>query len=371
MKKIGLVTIVDYTNYGNRLQNYAAQQVLRSLGCDVVTIVNEQLVSGTVVGKRSLIKRLFGLNVGALWRRMVRSVHKKKRDLVTKSKHDKLKKFSSSHIRESDFVIRVDDIPADLSDAFDAFVVGSDQVWNPRFRKGSPIDFLRFTERAKRVSYSASFGVSEIPSQYRDSYQTWLSEFAHLSVREDSGADIIRQLTGREAAVLCDPTLMLDKDQWLSISSVSLLKPRGAYLLTYFLGGISKEVEQLISRLVKEHHLEVVHLGSFKQMNRYDTDLGEFIDYIQSSFIFLTDSFHGTVFSILFDKPFIVFDRQGTLPSMSSRIDTLLRKFDLMDHKWENGRVSGDVFNTDNRGVHDVLISERLKAMEYLRKRWM
>ena len=200
-------------------------------------------------------------------------------------------------------------IPENLGESFDYFIVGSDQVWNPIYRKGSPIDFLTFAPQNKRVAYAPSFGIAEIPDKYISQYTKWLSEFNHLSVREDAGADIIKNLTSREASVLVDPTVMLTKDEWLSIAKPHKLKPNTPFLLTYFLGEVPKEVKGLISKLSTKYKLEVVNLGSYEQIERYAADPSEFIDYINSANIFLTDSFHGAVFSIILEKQFIVFNR--------------------------------------------------------------
>lgn len=94
---------------------------------------------------------------------------------------------------------------------------------------------------------------------------------------------------------------------------------------------LPKDVKELINTLSKEYNLDVVNLGSYEQIERYDADPSEFIDYINSSQIFLTDSFHGAVFSIILKKQFIVFERISKVPSMNSRIDTLLTKFKIMN----------------------------------------
>jgi hypothetical protein len=108
-------------------------------------------------------------------------------------------------------------------------------------------------------------------------------------------------------------------------------------------------------------------LGCIKDKDRYHADPGEFIDYVNSCSIFLTDSFHGAVFSILLEKPFIVFDRIGTSPQMGSRIDTLLNTFDLRTRKWELMPDGSDVFDVDYSHVMPILEAEREKALNYLK----
>jgi len=367
LKKVGLVTIVDYKNYGNRLQNYAAQQVLRSIGCEVTTIVNKPANKADGKVNKKFVDKLKGKSFSDLVRIVINRINRNKHEKAFNNKVQAFKSFSSRNINESDFIIKVDLIPENLGESFDYFIVGSDQVWNPIYRKGSPIDFLTFAPQNKRVAYAPSFGIAEIPDKYISQYTKWLSEFNHLSVREDAGADIIKNLTSREASVLVDPTVMLTKDEWLSIAKPHKLKPNTPFLLTYFLGEVPKEVKGLISKLSTKYKLEVVNLGSYEQIERYAADPSEFIDYVNSSNIFLTDSFHGAVFSIILEKQFIIFDRVTKVPSMNSRIDTLLTKFSLINRKWESVKQSQDYFGADFSHTGPIFEYERSKAYSYLK----
>jgi len=244
----------------------------------------------------------------------------------------------------------------------------SDQVWNPCNLHGSSIYFLTFAEKHKRIAFAPSFGVSEIKAEYVERYKEWLSGMHRLSVREDDGAKIIKELTGRDAPVLVDPTMLLTKEKWLSIAKPAKNKPQGRYLLTYFLGGIPAKYKRQIENIVKENDLEVINLGDVREKETYETGPSEFIDYINSCSIFCTDSFHGTVFSILFQKPFIVYERMGSALSMYSRIDTLLNKFDLNCRKAENIRTNEQAFNIDYSHVPPILEAERNKALNYLKE---
>lgn len=154
-----------------------------------------------------------------------------------------------------------------------------------------------------------------------------------LSVREEAGAKIIKDLTGRDAEVLVDPTMMLTREKWLSIAKEAPNKPKGKYLLTYFLGGVPSKYKRQIKNIAERNNLEIINLADIRDKETYITGPSEFIDYINSCSILCTDFFHGTVFSILMEKPFIVFERMGTSSSMFSRINTLLDKFDLNSRK--------------------------------------
>lgn len=367
MKKIGILTINNYNNYGNRLQNYALQEILKSMEFDVKTIVNiiKNKSSNSVKYKLRKVKYMStNLIYKELNTRLNNYLYKKNKTERIKA----FKKFTREYIEETDYFISDNNIPDDLSQEFDYFITGSDQVWNPNFRHGSTIDFLTFAPRHKRIAYAPSFGISKIPEEYIDRYKTWLSEMYKLSVREEAGAKIIKELTGRDAVVLVDPTLMLTKEKWLSISKRAKNKPEGKYLLTYFLRSVSKETKQKIKSIATKNKLQIVNLADIRDKKTYTADPSEFIDYINSASVFLTDSFHGAVFSILLEVPFIVFNREGSIHSMNSRIDTLLSKFKLESRRANNITDNSQIFEIDYSHVPPILEAERKKAYEYLKE---
>lgn len=366
--KIGIATIVDYKNYGNRLQNYALQEVLKSLGGQVETIVNTPYRPEP---ESSAFKR-YALRMKELGLRgnIDRIVDKAKGDPKGKLLNEKkaqFKDFTKEYIDETEYTVNPESIPNDLGELFDFFVTGSDQVWNPNYRKGSPFDFLTFAPTSKRIAYAPSFGVSSIPKEFNEDYTKWLSDFAHLSIREDAGAALIKKLTEREAPVLVDPTLLLTKEDWKNFSREPVVKPSKKYLLTYYLGTLSSDKQTFIETIARENDLEIVNLASYSDSKYYTIRPDEFVDMINNAEIFLTDSFHGAVFSIILERPFVVFDRIGNVPSMNSRIDTLLSKFDLMDRKFDNIEKS-NLWNVDFNHVPSILVEERNKSLVYLKE---
>lgn len=364
--RIGLLTITDYNNYGNRLQNYAGQQVLKSLGYNVTTLINEPKVIKT--NTKTIKEKLKEKKIKEIVDAFILKKNKKKRVDALKKKINSFKIFTNNNIKQSNYILTSEYIPSEIDNFFDYYIVGSDQVWNPIHRNGSALDFLTFAPKSKRIAYAPSFGIDSIPEEHKENYKKWLMDFESLSVREDTGAKIIKDLTGRDALVIADPTLMLKKEEWLELSTVSEIKPKNKFILTYFLGEVSVETKNLIKLIKKEYNYEVVNLGSYDDIKYYAIDPGEFIDYINSSSVFLTDSFHGAVFSIILEKSFIVFDRVGKGPTMNSRIETLLAKFQLEDRKWENVTVSKKYFYTDYSHIEPILETERNKAFNYLKK---
>jgi hypothetical protein len=249
---------------------------------------------------------------------------------------------------------------------YDYFITGSDQVWNPYYSLEHEKYFLQFAPKEKRIAYAPSFGVSEIPEDKKEIYKQWLNEIPHLSIRENEGAKIIKELTGKDAPVLVDPTLLLTKQEWLEISKEHENKPKSKYLLTYFLGDIPTKRKKLIKNIAKKYNLKIVRLADLKDKKTYTADPSEFIDYINSAEIFLTDSFHGTVFSILMGTPFYIFQRLGG-KSMYSRINTLLEMTHFKNREEKDINLNRNLLDIDFSHVEDILNKERKKSVDFLK----
>lgn len=372
MKKVAVLTLNGYFNYGNRLQNYALQEIIKSFSCDVETIIN---VSKPKYNRDNSLKKRINNLKGQTPKEIYKKskyklwvkLNKTKIQYNEKIRTEIFKSFTLDYIKETNYKICDDNIPPGLENEYDYFVTGSDQVWNPSYIYDSSIYFLTFAPKNRRIAYAPSFGVSDIPDEYKENYKKWISGINKLSVREDDGAKIIKDLTGRDVPVLVDPTLLLTKEKWMTISKEASNKPKEKYLLTYFLGGVPEIYKRQIKKIAKENNLEIVKLGDITEKDTYITGPSEFIDYINSCSIFCTDSFHGVVFSILMEKPFIVYERMGTSSSMFSRIETLLNKFNLNSRKAENIRTDEEAFNIDYSHVPPLLEAERNKAINYLR----
>ena len=372
MKKAAILTITDYVNYGNRLQNYAAQELLKSFGLEVQSIANVAIPERrTKLPINQRIINALKLSPLTLLYKVIEKINdrknKEKYQQGQIAKEKSFREYSLKYMQETDFVINRYNFPHDLGERYDYFFVGSDQIWNPNIRYGSSLDFLTFAPKEKRIALSPSFGVSTIPDEFTDCYGEWLSEMNFLSVREQAGADLIKKLTGREAPVLVDPTLMLTKEQWLAVSETGRKKPAKAYLLTYFIGALSAKRKKILNEIAALKGLEIVQLACLDDIKRYDANPGEFVDYINSASIVCTDSFHAIIFSIQMEKPFVVFDREGKSAPMSSRIETLLAKFNFESRKYSTLQNSTDIFRIDFSHVPEILKNERSKVNDYLK----
>lgn len=347
-KKIAIITINDNDNYGNRLQNYAVQKVMETNGHDVETIYN-----------------LEAYKVGN-YKAKIKDFIKKCLDTKRFKRFMNFRKFNQN-ITFSKTRINVFDIPNNLNQKYDYFLVGSDQVWNPKFGRLNNIDLLTFAEPHKRVAFAASFGISELPEEYHKAAKEELTKFKSISVREDVGKEIIKNVVGREdAEVLVDPTMMLEKEEWDKIIKKPISFPNKKYIFTYFLGEMSEETKDAILKYAKKNDCEMVNILD-ENDKYYECGPSEFVYLEKHAHLVCTDSFHACVFAILYNVPFMVFNRINTELNMNSRIDTLLSKFKLEDRKI-NGKLGVSEIKCDYKEVNEILKSERQKAQKFVKE---
>ena len=347
MKKVGILTINDIHNYGNRLQNYATQEFLKENGFIAETIKN-------VENKKNVkLKRLIKFFIQ----------HKKYQ------KESIFLKFDKENINFSKFKVSPEKVSKDLNDKYDFFVTGSDQVWNPTFKRMSDIDFLTFSDNEKRISFVASFGINEIPDNLKKYYKENLKDFKSLSVREERGKEIIKELTDRtDAVVLLDPTMLIPIEKWECIMKKPKMMDRlngRKYILNYFLGNLSESRRKEIERVAKENDCEIINILDEKSPF-YLCGPSEFVYLEKNTFLVCTDSFHSTVFAILFNRPFVVFNREDSEVKMNSRLDTLLSKFEI-ENRWYKEKINKDLLTADFN-VNRVLEEEREKARTFIGK---
>lgn len=366
-RKVGIVTLHGYHNYGNKLQNYALQEVLNDLGfiADTLILSTQRTPLSAIYDNAKKTFRQSPLESIAMVTRKLKSrtISREHKELVD-SRTNIFKQFSKHHLSEKFVKLDKGNI-ATINKDYDYFVTGSDQVWNPVYISNMEKYFLTFADKSKRIAYAPSFSCPKLPKSHKKKYRKWLKEMSRISVRETEGAEIIRELTGINAPVLVDPTLLLSKKQWLSIANKASNRPEQGYILTYFLGETSSDTEQYIQNLAQEKNMKIIRLGDIHDKESYITGPREFIDYINNAAVLLTDSFHGVVFSILLETPFLVYERKTNIPTMYSRIETLLDRFDLRHREARN--VVQDIFDIDFGHTYEILEFEKEKSLNYLR----
>lgn len=357
--KIGKLTLDGYFNYGNVLQNYALEQVLKKYGdVDCFWHMPDNFLPRVWYQWSWKEPVKFILNWRGFRSKLFSDMHG-----MEMVRQGKIKEWCDRYIG----IKHADDLSKNVSD-YDYFVVGSDQVWNPYFPYLEHC-FLSFAPPEKRIAYAASISCPVIPEEKQTMYREALAKFAHISMREQQGAEQVKEFTGRDVPVVVDPTLLLSPDEWRKVSRQPAWYHGGDYILAYFLG----KRPEVIARLKRETGLTVVNLLDTDVYEHYVTGPDEFLWAIEHAKLVYTDSFHGTVFSILFRTPFVVCDRVGNAVTekMGSRIDTLLGYFGLETRRGTevNGyAIENPLAEPDWSQVDVVLERERKRSDEYLRQ---
>lgn len=252
-----------------------------------------------------------------------------------------------------------------LNSVYDYFIVGSDQVWNPLYGRLSNVDLLTGVANEKRVSYAASFGIENLPEEYRDKVEKELLQFRKISVREDIGKKIVEDITGRtDISVLIDPTMLLTADYWSKIVKRPGFHSEDKYVLLFFLGGVSSQNKEIIKNYAKQNNCKIINLLD-KKSKYYSCDPSEFLFMEKNAQMVCTDSFHSTVFSILFNSSFTVFERISD-NNMNSRLETLLEKFGLQSRVFMGEEtLNNQTYDWEN--VNMKLNVEREYSFQYLK----
>ncbi len=359
MKKIGLMTWFTYHNYGTLLQCKAMLSLIEKLGYSV-KLINYKPRPNYKTIKYSLVRK--GINYT---KRKI--VNKTTNSLILEQKN--MDKYIENYPKTSE-VNTAPQLYA-LNDEFDAFVCGSDQIWlSSAFDENYFLSFVQ--DSNKKISYAPSLGTTTIGNGIiKNKMKKLISSIDYLSVREQQGADLIKELTSREAKVVLDPTLLLDHEDWKK-EMVEINESN--YIAAYFLGD-NKDYIEICNKIAKKLNKKLFFIPNkpkdLLNPNTTKNDIGpkEFLSIIDSADLVLTDSFHGMIFSINFKKDFIAFKRfkDNTL-SQNSRIINILKKLELMDHLYEDNieETLKSSLNTDYSIVHDKLNILKKDSINFL-----
>lgn len=323
--KIGILTLPLHTNYGGILQAYALQTVLERMGHEVVVIdtPNIKPTPSLFTLSKRLIKRLLGKHVAIFfeWK------HNKEYPIISQYTQPFVDKYIHRKVVNTPVELKEED--------FDAIVVGSDQIWRPLYYNKIENAYLAFAKDwdIKRIAYAASFGTDdwEYSPQQTINCGELLRKFEAVSVRESSGVQLCKKHFGVEAIHVLDPTMLLNKEDYIKLIEVSQMPKSKGTMLNYILDETPKK-RALIEQIAKEKNLIPFRVNS--RVEDYSVPLNERIQppveqwlrgFYDAEFV-VTDSFHACVFSILFRKPFVVI---GNKERGMARFLSLLNMFDI------------------------------------------
>ncbi len=368
-KKIGIATVYTGFNYGSALQAFATKTLVSSMGYDAEVI---KLSGSLLPGRDVRVKKILTV----LFRSMLHPGGMKS----LKNYGDSIKKPLSAQSTAmfrlfADYKLRpCEDKYKNLkksahSEEYCAFLCGSDQIWNSAVFYVDPFYYLRFAPEEKRIAFAPSFGRDFIPDYNKRKIKKFVSEIPHKSVREESGVDIIKELTGDSAQVLIDPTLVLTAEEWTKNLKLKTQNEE-KYLLAYFLDEPSQKAKDTVKEISEKYGLKIIGLPYSFEYTPWTENIAhagpsEFVEYIKNASFVCTDSFHGTAFSLNFNIPFYTFERNyGNAGKQSARIQSILNIVSQTE-RYEPPKFD-DCFRISFENVNSVLREERKKSKEYL-----
>lgn len=367
--KLAVATWYHYRNYGTALQAVALAYVLRNMGHASQMIRYKPC---------SYFRTLPDYRIGALSRRVFRKVAaigtKTGTEPFCDDRKDLLfENFLNSNLQFTDVCTTKSDLEL-LNNQFDAFVCGSDQIWSPLvFNPRYYLDYVHTAE--KKIAYAPSIGVERIEDRYvKTEIAKLLNQFGSVSVREKAGQQLIKELTGKDAQVVLDPTLLLAPHQWEAWFDLSCQNAQKPYLLVYLLGENEDywhTAEKTAAYLGLELRVIPVFEKDLEKNECIQDPIGplEFLRLIYGASYVCTDSYHGMIFAIQFHKRFTAFRRfrKGDARNQNSRILHLLSMVEMQNRLMRNGNWKSIADLTPDYPFSDrVLEEKREQSMRYL-----
>ena len=352
MKKIGIVTIEGNKNYGNKLQNYAMQQILKKYNYNGYTLWQEEVFLKELLKniKRTLILYLFKNNKKyPIYKR--ESIFKK----FTK-KYLNIKKIKRKKIKSLDKI-------------FDYYVIGSDQVWNP-----DVIDkYLGLTilnNHKKCIAYASSIAQTNVNEEFKSKIRKNLTieNIEYVSLREETGKELIQSITQRDDInCVIDPTLMLEIEEWNKLLCKPYFLKKDRFILCYFLGEFSEKRKKCIEIFAQKNNCEIINILDPKNPAYFCTP-NEFLYLEKNAVAIFTDSFHSSVFGFIFNTNLFILRREDSINDMSSRLSDFVNKFKLENRYFTDLKMEDIKLNHDYSIGYSVLSKEKEKGRRFLEK---
>ncbi|MEH7526135.1 polysaccharide pyruvyl transferase family protein, partial [Bacillus sp. JJ1503] len=368
-KKIGILTFQASHNNGSLLQAYALQKVIsEKMGYQnkIINFSNKNSQDMYALFPRSsslkrVIKNLFYL-----------TFYKK-----VKTHFDDFNRFINSELKLSDGFFETSKDLEKIADNYDILVSGSDQIWNINCYDADDAYFLNFTNNVKKVAYAPSLGANNILEHADDvdKYRNYLMDYSALSIREKNGKKWIEELTGREVELTLDPTMLLKRDEW---DDITLSKLYDKEYIFYYAFHYSDEVNRAVKKISEKLNIPVIVLDAkswaIRRLFSMGFELTEhggpsvMLSMIKNASLVFTTSYHGTIFSTVFEKPFW-FVKSTMLNKGDDRAYTLLEQTGLEERFMDVNKLEEvDLFKPiDYNKVNKKVEKLRESSLEYLK----
>ena len=380
MKPIGLVTCYFHHNYGSMLQAYATEMIMQQMGLPFQTIACKAPINYM---QENIILYIIKKLLIADWKMRLGKMKieraKKENPMFAKNweiRNKAFGQFAETFFHVSPYCKNREELTK-MAENYSAFLVGSDQLWRTDSVEHGYYTLEWVPDHIRKIAYSTSIGVKEVPWFQVEKNKRFMNRFDHIGLREQSACDLVYKLTGRKVPVVLDPTLLFTGDQWLEIQQREPLT-NGKYIFCYLLGDNPSQRE-FIKRVKKKTGYKIVALQQLDDYIPYDEGFAdeapyvgprEFLNYIRNAEYVFTDSFHCSVFSILYKKNFFTFSRfaEGAKQSTNTRIDNLLHITGLEDRRMTNDKTVEEIVNFKRifEGVDEKLNALRKSSMDYL-----
>ena len=384
MKKTAIVSCYFQHNYGSMLQALATQMALDKLGYKNETIniveLNRKIKKDKIKYfiKASLTSDILLSKFGMAKNVLIKKFSHREYAKLSKIRDNKFDCFCKKYFRLSCQYRSKKELSQMCSKRYSAVLVGSDQLWLPANIAADYYTLNFVPESVNTVAYATSFGQSSLPVGIAKKAKVFLKKIRHISVREESGQKLVKKLVNRQVPVVCDPTLLFTAEEWMSIQEKEPIS-KGKYIFCYFLGNNiqHREFAKKLKKKTGYRIIALIHLDEFIKSDEeyadetpYNIDPADFLNLIRNAQYVCTDSFHCTVFSILYKKQFFTFQRyrRKTVSSTNSRIDTLFHITGI------SGRLISGKENIDDclnvkinfKQVDEMLATLRTKSYGYL-----
>lgn len=380
--KIGIITISRTSNYGAELQAYALQKKLNELGFNAELIdylyfkhsehkPTKASQPDVVFSKKQNLKNYLTYTIISPFIDKIGSIFYSPIKIRLKNFKKFHEKGGTKYSKQYKSYLELKKARLD----YDVYIVGSDQVWNPGTATSLAPYFLEFAPEDKlKMTYASSFGVSEIPKQYHNLYKNYFNNLHHIAVRENQGVKLVKNISGKEATQVLDPTLLLSKKDWENVISYSSIIPKEKYILIYKLHESDTLIKQAL--LLKEKlKCKVYNIckRAFSNtsnegiINLVDAGPSEFVALFKNAEFVFTTSFHGTAFSVNFNIPFYAVLKPNK--ANNSRITDFLENLDLSDRIiWEGIEEKIIDRNIDFEFANSKMNTEKISSVQYLEK---
>lgn len=385
MDKVGIVSCYSQHNFGSMLQAYATQKAL-----DKLNIANETInTSGFIKEirnaklryfiKASLTSDILFFKLGMAKNILIKKFFKSNYAVQSRMRDNKFDEFSKKYFRLSEPYSSKIELSLKCREKYATILLGSDQLWLPGNIAADYYTLNFVPKTVNSIAYATSFGQSELPKGSVKKAKIFLKRIKYIGVREESGQKLVKELIGRNVPVVCDPTLLFTGEEWMQIQNEKPLID-GKYIFCYFLGNnpSHREFAKHLKKVTGYKITALTHLDEYVKSDEeyadeapYDIGPEDFLNMIRNAEYVCTDSFHCSVFSILYKRQFFVFRRYAgnTWQSTNSRLDTLLHMTGI------SGRLMTGMENiedclkikTDFDAVHEKLEEVREKSYGYLK----